>query len=215
MTGDLYVQSVIDQIPAALPLRDPIAMELRAHIAERMAQGQPLDEILRQLGDPQQLAESYLASVPLTAAPTFARLLAKLVDAGIICLIACAFALVMWLVWGPGVFGPDVYSMGGIFPFLPVICVFGSVCGFVGYTIYAEYRFGRTIGKRVMGIRVVRESGARISLGQAFLRQLPFFAQFFFIDALFVLFTEKHQRAFELITKTRAVAVLLGLVLVM
>ena len=51
------------------------------------------------------------------------------------------------------------------------------------------------------------------ALGQALLRQLPFFAQFFFIDALFVLFTEKHQRAFELVTKTRAVAVVLGLVL--
>ena len=58
-----------------------------------------------------------------------------------------------------------------------------------------------------MGIRVVRESGARISLGQSVLRQLPFFAQFFFIDALFALFTERRQRAFELITKTRAVAI--------
>ena len=45
-----------------------------------------------------------------------------------------------------------------------------------------------------------------ISLGQAFLRQLPFFAQFFFIDALFALFTERRQRAFELLTRTRTVA---------
>jgi hypothetical protein len=45
------------------------------------------------------------------------------------------------------------------------------------------------------------------------LRRLPFFAQFFFIDALFVLFTQKQQRAFELITKTREVALMLGLVL--
>ena len=28
MTGDLYVQSVIDHVPQALPLRDQIAMEL-------------------------------------------------------------------------------------------------------------------------------------------------------------------------------------------
>jgi len=209
MTGDLYIQAVIDQIPAALPLRDQIAMELRAHIAERMAQGQPLDEILRQLGDPRRLAESYLASVPLTAAPIFARLIAKVIDAGIVCLIVGAIAAAMWLAWGPSVFRP------GVLPWLPVICILGSVFGFVGYTIYAEYHFGRTIGKKLMGIRVVRESGTRISLGQALLRQLPFFAQFFFIDALFVLFTEKHQRAFELITKTRAVAVLLGLALVM
>ena len=90
MTGDLYIQSVIDQIPSWLPLRDQIAMELRAHIVERTAQGQPLNEILRQLGDPRRLAESYLASVPLTAAPTLARLFAKVIDAGIVCLIAAA-----------------------------------------------------------------------------------------------------------------------------
>jgi uncharacterized RDD family membrane protein YckC len=208
MTGDLYIQSVTDQIPTGLPLRDQIAMELRAHITERMAHGQPLNEILRQLGDPQRLAESYLASVPLTAAPNFARLVAKVIDAGIVCLIAGMIAALMWLAWETRVVGPDV------FPWLPVVCILGSIFGFIGYTIWAEYSFGRTLGKKLMGIRVVRESGARISLGQAFLRQLPFFAQFFFIDALFVLFTEKHQRAFELITKTRAVAVLLGVVLV-
>ncbi len=207
MTGDRYIQSVIDRVPAGLPLRDQIAMELRAHIAERTTQGQPLDEILRQLGDPQHLAESYLAAVPLETAPIVARLVAKVIDAGGICLIAGITAWVMWLVWGPRMMGPDA------FPWLPLVCIVGSVFGFVGYTIYAEYRFGRTIGKKLMGIRVVRENGTRISFGQALLRQLPFFAQFFFVDALFALFTEKHQRAFELITKTRAVAVILGLAL--
>ncbi len=73
------------------------------------------------------------------------------------------------------------------------------------YTASAEYRVGQTIGKRLMSIRVVRESGARIGLGQALLRQLPFFGQFFFIDVLFALFTDRSQRAFELLTKTRAV----------
>ena len=68
----------------------------------------------------------------------------------------------------------------------------------------------------MMGIRVVRESGARIGLGQSFLRQLPFFGGFFFIDALFALFTERRQRAFELLTKTRAVAlIVVGLLAVM
>jgi uncharacterized RDD family membrane protein YckC len=199
MTGDQYVQSVIDQIPPGLALRDQIAMELRAHIAERMAQEQPLDEILRQLGDPRRLAESYLASVPLMAAPIFGRFVAKIIDALLVCAVVAAVAVLMWVAGGPKVVGPDA------FPWLPLVCIAGSVFGFVGYTIYAEYRFGRSIGKKLMGIRVVRESGTRISLGQALLRQLPFFAQFFFVDALFALFNDKHQRAFELITKTRAV----------
>lgn len=43
------------------------------------------------------------------------------------------------------------------------------------YTVVAERRVGQTVGKRLLGLRVVRESGARISLGQAIVRQLPMF----------------------------------------
>lgn len=71
---------------------------------------------------------------------------------------------------------------------------------------------GGTIGKRLMGIHVVRESGARISLGQSLIRQLPILGSaLIIIDVAFALFTERKQRAFELITKTRAVMVLLCL----
>lgn len=194
MIGDLYVQSVIDHMPAGLALRDQVAMELRSHIAERLADGQTLDAVLRQLGDPLTLAESYLAAVPLESARVFPRLMAKLIDAAIVGAIVMAFVAGLWMLLPPE----------GRF-IIPLTCILGGVLSFVGYTVIAEYRSGRTLGKRFLGIRVVRESGARISLGQSALRQLPFFGQFFFIDALFALFTERRQRAFELLTKTRAV----------
>jgi hypothetical protein len=38
-------------------------------------------------------------------------------------------------------------------------------------------------------------------------RQLPLFLQVGWIDAMFVLFTDRRQRAFELLSKTRVVAV--------
>ena len=47
MNGDLYVQSVIDHLPAGLAPNEQIAMELRSHIAERVEGGQPLDDVLR------------------------------------------------------------------------------------------------------------------------------------------------------------------------
>jgi uncharacterized RDD family membrane protein YckC len=202
MTGDLYVQSVIDHVPRGLPLRDQIAMELRSHIAERIEHGQPLDQVLRQLGDPLTLAESYLAAVPLQSARILGRVAAKLIDvAAVVAVVITVFA-VFWA----------LLPMEALY-FLPVLCILGGVFGFVAYTVIAEYRQGRTFGKRLMGMQVVRESGARISLGQALLRQLPFFAQFYFIDALFALFTDRRQRAFELLTKTRVVAMLLCIVL--
>jgi uncharacterized RDD family membrane protein YckC len=203
MTGDLYIESVIGQIPPGLPLRDQIAMELRSHIAERMASGQPLDEILKQLGDPGKLAESYLSAVPLKNASILARLVAKIVDAVLVATMVAIAVGVPTLVLSRQL-PPD--SSRPVLWFGPFVTLVLSMFAFIAYTIDQEYRRGATVGKRMMGIRVVQESGAKITLGQAALRQLPFFGQFFFIDALFVLFTKKRQRAFEMITKTRAVA---------
>jgi uncharacterized RDD family membrane protein YckC len=198
MTADRYVQSVIHFVPDGLPLREQIAMELRSHIAERRAHGQAIDEVVRQLGDPLTLAESYLAALPRETASLARRFAAKLIDAVIVAAIAVALSALAWTLL------PRQIAY-----FIPVICSVGAVIGFVAYTAIAEYHWSGTIGKRWMGIQVVRESGARISVGQALLRQLPFFGQFFVIDAAFALFTERRQRAFELLTKTRAVAVLL------
>ena len=73
------------------------------------------------------------------------------------------------------------------------------------YYMILESTTGQTIGKWIMGLRVVRESGAKISFGQAFVRQIPLLCSFYVIDAAVALFTEKKQRAFELISKTRVV----------
>jgi uncharacterized RDD family membrane protein YckC len=178
-------------------LRDQIALDLRAHIAERVQEGRNLDEVLAQLGDPLWLAESYLAAVPLRAATVGRRLAAKAIDVLVVFGATAAItAAVMSLLSDPAVY------------FAPPVALGAGIVAFAVYTVIAEYRAGHTLGKRLMGIRVVRESGARIGLGQSFLRQLPFFGGFSIIDALFALFTERRQRAFELLTKTRAVALL-------
>jgi uncharacterized RDD family membrane protein YckC len=77
--------------------------------------------------------------------------------------------------------------------------------GFWLLSALAETRYSRTPGKKLMGLHVVRESGTRITFGQAIVRQLPVFLQIFLVDALFALFTERHQRAFELLSRTRTV----------
>jgi len=42
--ADDYINNVIDYMPRAMPKRSQIAMELRGHIAERIADGQPIDD---------------------------------------------------------------------------------------------------------------------------------------------------------------------------
>ena len=194
-TADDYITSVLDEIPRGAPLRQQIEMELRATIAERLAHGETLDLVLRQLGDPVKLAESYLAAEPLVAARAGDRIAAKIVDAlAMLVIVGPLAALVSYLIPGP--------------PQYMVLLVFVLLCGgfFLSVaTVFVEYASGQTPGKRLLGLRVVTESGRRISAGQAVVRQLPVLFNVIWVDALFALFTEKGQRAFELLSKTRVV----------
>jgi uncharacterized RDD family membrane protein YckC len=194
LAADGYINQVLDLLPRGTPLRDQIALELRSIIAERMTAGQSEADVLRQLGDRRRLAESYLSAVPLEAASFGRRAAAKLVDVGaaaaIVIPVVCALFFMVPRDFKLFVIGPG-FGLG--------------VMGFMAYVILAEARTGQTIGKRMLGLRVVRESGAQISLGQSVVRQLPVFFQVFWIDVLFALFTERSQRAFELLSKTRVV----------
>lgn len=195
MTADDYVNKVLAILPETMPQREQIAAELRSHIAERLSHGHPLDDVLRQLGDPAKLANSYLSAEPLVSASFGARALAKIVDAVGVFAVICPVAYLISLLVPEG-FGPIVMLLVGI----------GGGSLLMGlYTMASEYGQGQTIGKRIQGIRVVTENGARISMEQAIVRQLPMFIQVFWIDAMFALFTDRSQRAFEMLSKTRVV----------
>jgi len=196
MTAESYVDRVLDALPRATPRREQIAMELRGHIAERQAAGQTEQDVLRQLGDPVQLAESYLTAVPLVSATFLSRAGAKIID--VVAVVACLVPLVAlaWIVLPPEI-GPFALPLGLV----------AASWSFAVYTIVGERVMGQTLGKYLFGLRVVRESGARIGLGQAIVRQLPMFLEVFGIDVLFALFTERSQRAFELLSKTRVVRI--------
>jgi uncharacterized RDD family membrane protein YckC len=193
-TTDMYLNQVLAHLPPTTPLRQQIALELRGHIEERLATGTPLEEVLRQLGDPAVLAQSYLAGLPLTPAGFGGRFVAKLIDVGIFLLLAAAIAGLAW-----------VYPREGLTHLPMLVAIAIAAFGYVIYTIVAEWRSGQTFGKRRFGLHVVQESGAPITLGQAIVRQLSTLFQVFWIDAMFVLFTERRQRAFELLSKTRVV----------
>ena len=192
-----YIDRVLAHLPTTTPMREQIAVELQGHIDERLAHGQSLDAALAQFGDPATLAESYLAAVPLEPAPHGLRLLAKLVDFGIAIVPVVTMAGVAWLFWEEWL----VRGLG------LVLAIFFAGFGFLIYTVVTEWTLGQTVGKRLVGLQVVRESGGRIGLGQSVVRQLPLMLQIFWIDALSMLFTERRQRLFEMLSKTRVVRV--------
>lgn len=195
-SADDYINRVLDQLPRGTPLREQIAMELRGNIADRLESGQPVEDVLRQLGNPTTLAESYLSAVPLVSATFLQRGVAKLIDVIVVVLTSLVLVGLPILL-----FAGRNYLLG----FGVLLMVLAATFGFGLYTIVAEHWLGFTLGKRAMGLRVVRESGAPIGLGQSVVRQLPMFLQVYWIDVLFALFTDKSQRAFELLSKTRVV----------
>ena len=195
MTIDDYINRVLAALPQATPQRSQIALELRGHIAERIESGRSADDVLRQLGDPVALAESYLSAVPLVAASFGSRVVAKVIDIALVVFFMVVLAALF----------VQLTSSQGVFPFALLIILVGGSIMFGIYTMVSEATTGETVGKRAMNLRVVRESGAQISGGQAIVRQLPMFLQVYMIDVMFALFTEKRQRAFEVLSKTRVV----------
>lgn len=195
----LYIDRVIAQLPFEPALRTQVEMELRSHIAERVERGQSVEEALTHLGDPIVLAESYLAAIPLIAGSFWARAAARIIDFCGVAALAVPIVLAVFIALRRG----DLD--GFIVPVIVLAVILTLTVLAVLYPVIAEYRYGKTVGKHLMGLRVVRESGARISFGQSVVRQLPMLTQVWWIDMLFALFTDKHQRAFEILSKTRVV----------
>lgn len=193
MTADDYIRRVLAAMPKSMPRRAQIGLELRAHVVERSAAGDSLDDVLRQLGDPEALADSYLAAIPLENPPLAKRVAAKLVDVALA--LATGVVLTAFLYRDTALATPDL---------LLTIALCGCVVLCV-YTIVAETFWAQTLGKRTFRLHVVRESGRRMHAGHALVRQLPLALSIFLIDALFLFFTDRQQRAFELLSKTRVV----------
>ena len=194
ITADDFVNRVLSKMPTTTPRREYIAMELRGHISERVNAGEPLDEILEHLGDPVALAESYLSAVPLIAGDWWSRATARLIDFGLPVVALAPVACLIWLATPPEWVPPLLF-----------IYVFVGGATIAIYPMVAEARYGKTLGKHLRGLRVVTESGMTISTGQAIVRNLPWLFEVWWIDALFALFTDRSQRAFELLSKTRVV----------
>lgn len=197
MVMDDYIKQVVDRVPSGHPLRAQIALELKAMIGERLARGQSMEDVRRQLGDPASFAVSYLSAEQLEVAPHGDRILAKIIDVFPSVLIAGVVFVLGRLMAGGSL-------QGAWFLFGPLALI-GAMLLWPVYTITTEYWWSATLGKRLMGLRVVQESGARITFGQSLVRQLSLFFQVLPFDSLFALFTDKRQRACELLSKTRVV----------
>ncbi len=111
----------------------------------------------------------------LVTATRMSRFLAVLID-GSPGLVIAFVAGVMVAVMMPGLFSGNFNPRGasGMATFgLLFLVVFIGMTAWVVWQIVLLYKYGQTVGKKVMGIRVVRMDGSRVS-----------FARFFFLRGL-------------------------------
>ena len=194
-----YVDDVLAHVPFP-EQRQRIEMELLTRIDPRISTAQAIATY----GYPRDVAEFYLSAVELESAPFFRRLVAAMID---IPSVIATGILVFYFIWKVTWFG-DQSFIASLLVGNPLAIALGiATLMFMSpmYYIISETWTSQTIGKAIMGLRTVRESGAKITVGQAILRQIPLFFSFYVLDAAFALFTRKKQRLFELISKTRVV----------
>jgi uncharacterized RDD family membrane protein YckC len=198
-------QDYIDEVLACVPGHEQ-RQRIETELARRLDPQVSVEQAIATYGQPRDVAEFYLASTQLESAPFFRRLAAALIDIPSVMAAGVLFFYFAWKIIGIG----DGSFIAAILTGNPIamgLCFLTLVLMSPMYYVIAESWTSQTVGKAIMGIRTVRESGAKVTVGQAIVRQLPLFLSFYVLDAAFALFTKKRQRLFELISKTRVVRV--------
>ncbi len=196
---DRYINDVMRNVFAAPADRERLEADLRAHFAEAEAKGEPVGRIIDGLGRPEEVAAAFNAERQIRYAGFWKRVVAFGGDCGLLLAVALPpLSLAVFL--DARVVSPDTPSTGSTIALAALgVAVVGIL---VFYFPLLEARFGKTPGKHLLRIRVVRESGAPISLGQAFVRRLSLYFDVLMLDSLFIPFTRKRQRALDIVAQT-------------
>ncbi len=209
-TLDQYVNEVLHYVSVRPEERQRIEADLRAHLAEAVGAGEPLQTVLGRMGSPQEVAAAFMSEERLAYAGFWIRLAAFAIDAVVMAVPVLVFGgaavgLSNLVPRQPAAIGD--YAFGAVIILVLIACLLVAFSTFLLYFPILEGRFGQTLGKRLLGLRVLKENGLPIGYREAFLRRVSFYFDFFPFDALFIPFTAKHQRAFDIIARTVVVRV--------
>lgn len=196
--------------------RAALKAELSEHLGEAEAAGD-LKGTMDRLGSPRDAAKAFAAGHDLDPAPLGRRIGAFAIDIAIPVVVAIA-AIGLGTAAGVGGgteeladFGRDLAAersaeWGGL-QILAVLALGVAWLWWVAGLAISEWRFGRTPGKALLGLRVVTEDGIAISFGQAVVRNLTraFSGPLQIIDWAWALFDPRRQRAVDKLARTLVV----------
>lgn len=196
MYRERYLERALRDVVGPRSKVDQFAADLRAHFELGSEQGVTDAAVASRLGPPEEVAAAFMAEVDLEPAGFWVRLFAFAADLGLLaglCVPAAGFiALAGSRAPNPG----PVFVAGVVLTGLAMLGVL------ILYFPLFEGRYGRTPGKWWLRLRVLDESKRHISFGQAFLRRLSLYFELLVLDALFVPFTRRKQRAFDIVART-------------
>jgi uncharacterized RDD family membrane protein YckC len=217
-TIDEYVLAVDHRLPRWHPAREEILADLRAHLSDRVAAGEDESAAVAGMEDPEVYAATLMEPFALQSAPLGRRVGAFMIDillglplaAGTLLLVMVLPAMISpaWPDNMPRLWLDGMRQLASIdLPLVILSTMLGitMVSALVLSIVYfpvAEAVWGTTVGKSLMGLCVVAENGTRVTWGKAIVRRLPFYFEFFWLDALFAFFSQRRLRAFDHVAGT-------------
>jgi uncharacterized RDD family membrane protein YckC len=203
--ADQYILKVMSLIHAPAAERTRIEADLKAHLQEGLAQGEDMLKLVERMGDTREVAAEFMTQIPLTYAGFWRRLAGFAIDMLLIILFAGLSAILFVFLSNsvPPHPGTSLEKLWGtVLILFTVVSANACIVMVLAYFPLLEGRFGQTLGKRLLHLRVCTEAGLPIGGKQAILRRLSFYFQILPIDALFILFNPKHQRGFDILART-------------
>ena len=201
---DRYVSEVMRHIHAPAEQRGRMEADLRAHLQAAVEGGEAPRAAIARMGTPLEVAAEFMSQVTLRYAGFWPRLAACAVDLAAMVALAGFLALLALACFANVPKQPQGldWLAGGLLLAIGLALVLACVGAIIAYFPIFEGRFGWTPGKRLMRLHVLREDGLPIGYKEALLRRLPFYLEIMPFDAIFIPFTARRQRAFDIVART-------------
>lgn len=193
-----YLRDVRRRLFAAPDEVERFLNDLDHHFDAAAERGESEAEVIAHLGTPEETAAALMEDIELHFAGFWVRVAAFVTDVGVWALISLPLLLIVCL----GVVIGERSGNEAIPIAFAILLGLSATAAAMLYFPLLEGRFGKTPGKHLLGLRVRGEGGGPIGYGAAVLRRLSLYFEILVLDALFVPFTAKKQRAFDLVAKT-------------
>ena len=191
---DGYIKEINNLLPYPNQQKTPVLEELRKDVIDAMEGEKRPPSVI--FGSPTEVAKniSFAQDWGYKNASWHIRLAAFIIDIIITIGVLGIFTIIRFLTsenemtyW---YFWHKDFTFGFLFVFIPVIAFLLS------YYVILEKSYSTTVGKRLLGLTVVDESGIRITWTQSLIRnftKVPVLTTFLLFDFLFGILSEKTQ----------------------